>query len=583
MALGCALLLAGCANRGIGPQGGPKDTTPPVIVKTTPEPYATNVPAIGTVITLETNENINIKDATKIVVSPPQKNRPGIKGVGKHVTVSFSDTLKANSTYSIQFGKNIVDYTEGNPMDDYEFVFSTGGQIDSLRVSGTVLDARTLQPMEGMEIGLQSDLTDSAFYKQPFDYIAVTDAKGKFTITGVRDGDYRLYALKDVANTYAYTHIGSEIAFYDSIIRPEVHLHATIDTLWSDSTHTAWDSLDVQTFTQYLPNDVLLLSLTEDVSQQFFRKATRPLRGQLNLLFNKDLTEAPKLELLDNPQRQDWIVRGFSERKDSCIYWIKDTTLLSQDTLRLTLTYHATAGLGLDTLRCDTLTVNYRQLAAKRKASASDSEWTLLHNLNKSLEINDSVRIGFREPVMGVNDTLIHLQVKQDTLWNPVPFVWQVDNAECITQVIIDFDRDWEASYRLQVDSLAFTSWYGHQSMPLTKPFQLKKPEEYANLYVKVVADFDDGHVELMNDKEVVLRTEPMGDEAAFEDLTPGTYLVRLYRDLNGNGKWDTGSVLEHRQGEPVYYYPKKLQLRPNWDDEETWEPLTIEWEKQRP
>ncbi|MBP5259957.1 MAG: Ig-like domain-containing protein [Paludibacteraceae bacterium] len=584
-AVWCAsLLLAGCANRGIGPQGGPKDTTPPVVESTRPAQRATEVPCIGATVVLETNENISIKDPTKVVISPPQKNRAGIKGTGRRVTVSLTDTLKENTTYTIQFGDNIVDYNEGNPLKNYEFTFSTGDRIDSLRVSGTVLNSRTLAPMEGLEVGLHSQLADSAFFNESFDYIGMTDAKGRFTIAGVREGEYRLYALNNAAGTHRYTQTGTDIAFYDSIIRPEIHVHATIDTLWSDSTHTVWDNLDVQTFEQYLPNDLLLLSFNERHEQQFFRKGYRPTREQLNLVFNTDLQEEPEIRLLDQPERQDWLWRGWSDRKDSCIYWMKDTLLTAMDTLRLTVSYASLTENGADTLRTDTLSLNYRPPLAKKKGGdAGKDGWVIQHNLASALGINDSIRLTLSEPIAQINDTLIHLLIKQDTLWNPVPFTWVTNLDSCPTQVSIQFDREWEASYRLTVDSLAFTSWFGRQSMPLNKSFQVKKPEDYANLYVKITASFTDGMVELMNDKEVVLRTEPMGDEAAFENLAPGTYMLRLYRDLNGNAEWDSGEILEHRQPEPVYYYPKKLQLRANWDNEESWEPETIDWESQRP
>ena len=194
------ILLYACASTGT-PDGGPYDETPPKFVRATPEPNATNNKRKK--IAIEFDEFIKIENAAeKVIISPPQTEMPEVKASGKRVLVEFFDTLRDNTTYTIDFGDAIVDNNEGNPMGNFSYAFSTGEIIDTMEVSGTVLNAQDLEPIKGIQVGLHSNLNDSAFTSLPFVRISRTDSRGHFTIKGVAPGKYRIYALKDGNQNY---------------------------------------------------------------------------------------------------------------------------------------------------------------------------------------------------------------------------------------------------------------------------------------------------------------------------------------------------------------------------------------------
>ena len=200
--IGGMLLLGSCASIG-NPDGGPYDETPPVFIGSTPARGALNVK--DGKVTLSFDEYVKLEKASeKIVVSPPQVQQPVIKTSGKKISVSIEDSLKANTTYTIDFNDAIVDNNEGNPLGDFAFAFSTGDVIDTLAVSGTVLDAQNLEPVQGILVGLHEELDDSAFTTMPFVRVSRTDAEGKFTIRGIAPGSYRAYALKDMNQNFVF-------------------------------------------------------------------------------------------------------------------------------------------------------------------------------------------------------------------------------------------------------------------------------------------------------------------------------------------------------------------------------------------
>ena len=260
-----ASLIVACASIG-SPDGGPYDETPPVFLGSTPEPFALGVKAKR--VELEFDEFVRIEQAAeKVVVSPPQVTPPEIKTNGKKIVVVFSDSLKSNSTYSIDFSDAIVDNNEGNPLGNFAFSFSTGDRIDTLAVSGTVLDASNLEPIKGILVGLHSDLADSAFTTKPFERVSRTDADGRFAIRGIAPGSYRAYALQDANQNYMFDQKNEMIAFLDSLVIPYTELHMHPDTLWADS--LTIDTICAIPCVHYLPDDLVFRrSATSPTSQQ---------------------------------------------------------------------------------------------------------------------------------------------------------------------------------------------------------------------------------------------------------------------------------------------------------------------------
>jgi len=248
--------LWGCANPGSGPDGGPYDENPPRIVGMSPALGGKEVNTKK--VTIMFDELITVENAQeKVTVSPPQTETPEIKTSGRRISVELSDSLKPNTTYTIDFSDAIVDSNEGNELGNFTYFFSTGQQVDTMEVAGYVLEASNLEPVKGILVGLHSNLADSAFAKIPFDRVARTDGNGHFSIKGVAAGQYRIYALKDMDGDYKYSR-GEMLAFNRDTIIPSSFPDIRHDTLWADTVHI--DTIKNVPYTHYVPDDVVLLA-----------------------------------------------------------------------------------------------------------------------------------------------------------------------------------------------------------------------------------------------------------------------------------------------------------------------------------
>ena len=252
--LACLSLLAiavmACANIGT-PEGGPRDYTPPMMLRSNPMPGAVNFK--GKKVEINFDEIVNIKDqTTRVVVSPAPKEQPAIRAQGKKITVEFQDELEPNTTYVIDFTDAIEDNNEGNVLDGFSFAFSTGDHIDSLQVSGMVLRANDLEPMKNVLVGLHSNLNDSAFSTLPFDRVSRTNSRGEFTLRNVAPGEYHVFALRDVDGDYKMVRT-EDIAFLDQVIVPSTREFTSQDTVFTFDQRI--DTIMSATHTEFLPND----------------------------------------------------------------------------------------------------------------------------------------------------------------------------------------------------------------------------------------------------------------------------------------------------------------------------------------
>lgn len=290
-------ILYACASTGT-PDGGPYDETPPKFVRSTPEPNAINNQRKK--ISIEFDEFIKIENAAeKVIISPPQSEAPEVKASGKRVLVEFFDSLKANTTYTIDFGDAIVDNNEGNPMGDFAYAFSTGDRIDTMQVSGTVLNAQDLEPIKGIQVGLHKNLNDTAFTCLPFDRISRTDSRGRFTIKGIAPGKYRIYALKDGNQNYLFDSKTEIIAYSDSLIVPSMEPASRQDTTWN-----AFDTLKIDTiikvnYTRFMPDDIVLMAFKEENTIQYLSKSEREQLNRFSLYFSAKADTLPIIKGLD--------------------------------------------------------------------------------------------------------------------------------------------------------------------------------------------------------------------------------------------------------------------------------------------
>jgi uncharacterized protein (DUF2141 family) len=611
------LVLAACASIG-SPEGGPRDYTPPQVMKSSPEPGTVNFK--GNKVEITFDEIVNLKDQQKkVIISPAPRTQPLIRTVGKKVTVEFRDPLEENTTYVIDFSNAIEDNNEGNQLDGYTFAFSTGDEIDSLAVSGVVLRAYDLEPMQHVIVGLHSNLDDSAFTSLPLERVSRTNDKGKFTIRNLKPGSYHLFAINDVDGDYRMART-EDIAFLDEIIVPTTSEYTSQDTVFTFDRRV--DTVMTATHTLYLPNDLLLCMFNEGYRSHYVKQTTRPEANKLNVLFGAPNDTLPTMEIIRPAVHQDdWCQVERTADNDSLIYWLTDSALIKTDTIIVAMTYLRTDTADRLEQVTDTIRFGYRKPSAQvkeeekkakereerekrlaqllekqEKAAAQGKELNegeleelkelqrvnpddvpkLKMELAKSgaIDVGDSIVLKFETPIADINPAGVHLEIKRDTLW--VPYTGKIEQFRAVD----DYNpmRYWmpvttlpDSIYRLSIDSAAVTSVYGLRNEELKKELKVRGLEEYANIYFKVNVK-QSAFVELLTNSEKVIRTAEVNNDV-FEllNVSPGTYYLRLTIDTNANGKWDTGNYKEHLQPEEVYYYPKKLRLRANWDLDENW------------
>lgn len=384
--------IAGCASIGT-PQGGPKDETPPVLVKTKPAANATQWKKKK--IEIEFDELVSVQSANeKVVISPPQKKPALVSGIMNKVVVELQDSIKANTTYTIDFSDAIVDYNESNPYGQYSFAFSTGDSIDSLCVSGHVLDAATLNPKSGVIVGVHSDLHDSVFQTTPFLRIAKTNAEGYFCVRGLKNVPYHVFALGDQNRDYFFDQKGEGLAFPDSAVHLWTEVCQKPDTIWQplakgDTTRKV-DTVIMRDITCFKPDSLLLMYFNEDFGRQYLAKSERKEANKIVLFFGFKADTLPSLQLLvpDSIEHQeDWYVLEDNPTHDTLIYWIKDSSLIKLDTIALQVDYLKTDSNDMLSPACDTLQVVFKK--EKEKASKKKSQDNKRNNRRARKNDND--------------------------------------------------------------------------------------------------------------------------------------------------------------------------------------------------
>ncbi|HOR40855.1 MAG TPA: Ig-like domain-containing protein [Paludibacteraceae bacterium] len=571
------LLLHSCANRGAGPQGGIRDTTPPQLLKSSQSNKATS--ATNQRLEWIFDENIQLeKQQENILVSPPQKQAPTIRAMGKKLSVAFADSLASNTTYTIDFGNAVVDLNEKNALANFSWSFATGATIDTMQLAGYVIDARTLTPYEGIIVGVYKSNKDSAFVSTPFDYMARTNSQGFFTIRNIPQVPYQVYALKDIPQAFYYDQKGKEIGFFSQKVTPEEVKHLQTDTIWNDNDTVSILRIDTSYSISYAPNDLLIKLFREERAMiPTLRRALRPSKESFTLLMSAALDKEPLITPI-NVETSKWLKREQTNRMDSLVYWITDSNALALDTIQFTVSYASA-----DSLKTDTIALTYKQPRA-RTANEKTLQQLEIVSLTKSpVDIADTLRLQVKEPMKSLNIEKMHLTMRIDTTWHNVPFSLQYDDDNCKKKISVLFDRKERANYRLVIDSAAIVSDYGKQNTSFVQTFTTKSPDDYASLMIEWKNIPPYGIVELLDAKETVVRAVHVSEPTTvLRLLSPGNYFLRLVLDANQNGKWDTGSVLPKLEPEEVYYYPKRLVLRANWDSVEEWDYTAIPLLQQR-
>lgn len=587
-----AAVMYSCANIG-NPSGGPIDKTPPIFMRSNPTPNAVNVK--DRKIEIFFDEIVTLKDpSTKIIVSPAQTEMPRMSALGRKVTVELVDSLLPNTTYTIDFSNSIQDNNEGNAIDNFAFAFSTGSVIDSMRVSGYVLDSRTLEPMQSVVVGLQSNLADSAFHKEKLQRVALTNDRGQFTIRNVSPGSYHIFALKDLDRDYKFGNPTEDIAFLDSIIVPSIGSREAADTVYNDLNEI--DTIMRATRPAYFPNDILLSMFNEDRKSQYLANNLRVDSTRISLTFAAASDTLPSLSIVGrNDVPDQWYTLERSQTNDTLTYWIRPPHLVSADTLIVATTYLRTDTASNLSWGTDTLKFTFQRQKAKKKKKNEETDsleqirFMELHPLaNGTQEVYAPLLLQTGTPIERYSREAFHLQRKlqNDTIFYPAEIKSIALRDSTLSRRDLMLKVDWEpgAAYTLAVDSLAITDIYGLQTKPLKVDFNVRKMEEYGNIVFNIPAVRDSAIVELLDGTEkIVLRAPVKSHRAELLNLLPGKYYARLFIDRNGNGKYDTGNYDMHLQPEETVYYPGAINLKKNWDVEQTWDIYATPIDKQKP
>ena len=581
-----SLMLYACANMA-SPNGGPYDEVPPKFISSTPAPGQLNYK--GKKVEILFDELVQVDKPTEnVIVTPPQISQPVIRANGRRVVVALEDTLKENTTYTIDFTNSIADNNEKNVLQNFSFAFSTGSTIDTLQISGILLDAATLEPMSGITVGVHTNLADSAFTTTPFVRTSRTNERGQFTIRNMAPGTYRIYALEDVMRSYAYTQPGQQIAYSDSLIVPSFELTTRQDTTWKDS--LTIDTIMTVPYTHFFPDNIELRLFKEKVERQYMLRPERNDEKILTLRFNAPVEQYPEPVPVNFEPEGDWYFVQAEEEGRTIKYWLTDSLVWQQDTLQIAVDYLKSDSLNVLRPQTDTVSLSMRRRpqATQKKSKKADGPKPieflgLSASPTGTMEMIDTLSLTFAEPIAQLDSSLLRLEQLVDSVWTPVDFRFFPDSTNALRYFLL---RPWNYAeeYQLSVDSATIYSVYGRWNNTLKNAFKVKKEDDYGHLYINVIGVDTTAFVELLNNSDLPVRKAKVKDGGAlFMDLKPDKYYARLTIDLNGNGQWDTGNYAEKRQPEQVFYCPKLFQVMQNWQVEETWDVTAVPLQQQKP
>lgn len=603
LAMGLLLSFVSCANPSSGPDGGPYDETPPRIVAMSPTLGGTNEK--GKKVTITFDEAIKVENAQeKVTISPPQIDMPEIKTTGRRISVELQDSLKANTTYTIDFSDAIVDANEGNPLGNFTYYFSTGTQLDTMEVAGHVLAANNLEPIKGILVGLHANQADSAFTTLPFDRVARTDGSGHFVIKGVAPGAYRIYALKDVDNDFKLSQ-GEMLAFSSTIVKPDAFPDIRRDTLWRDTVNI--DTIRTIPYTHFTPDDILLLAFTEKSTSRALLKTQREPE-YFRAFFTAPSKHIPIVKALNFNDKDAFVVER-SVGNDTLTYWLRDTALVNRDTLTIAYTYEATDdSTHLNVLRTDTLDLvplfSYERRMKLQEAEKAKWEKERSRKLRrgetvsptypaKPLELtfltrgsitpDNNIRFSLKEPARSVDTTKFHLFLKVDSTYHKAAFRLERDSLALLNYTL---RAEWRPGqqYVINVDSAAIEGLSGKVNKPYDARMDIEAEESFGSLFLLLPDADSTSVVQLMEaDDKVKKQVRVKNGRADFFYVKPADYYLRIFNDRNQNGSWNTGSYAQGIQPEEVYYYPSKITIRANWDIEQTWNVHERPLDKQKP
>lgn len=562
------IFICGCAKE-MQPIGGEKDITPPVPASAKPYFYSTNFNANK--ITIKFDEFIQLTNQSQTIISPPLNHPLEITLKGKAVVVSIKDTLPPNTTYNINFGEVIRDYTEGNISKNFQYIFSTGNEIDTIFVFGKIFDASTGKPVPNIQVGLYKSVEDSAVARQKPDNYAVTDKDGFFSIYNIKSTSYKIFALKDLSSDMLFNKPEESTAFLEESLNPEVSYINIFDTLKviksinTQNNDTIFaDSLVEKTVLISNLGQVNMYMFTQDYKKQFVKSHSRPSRHLLNIVFNREPYSKNNIYLEDNTP----LIQMPLLRQDSILLLLPDTVISKNDSIKLFCEYTYIDSLKNMQTKTDTLL-----FVSEKQKTAQDTLLKIETNiLGGKIEMDEPLKIIFNHPIIDLDSLPVKLYQIEDTVKKELPLEITWDTTKTILTITHNYDSYY--NYEFCADSLAFKDIYGYCSDSTAYKFRPLDETDYGILSVVMIGNYDESSVfELIDQKGNVVWQQLYPTEKTFNiaKLKAGTYTLHFFIDKNRNGKRDTGSYFEHILPEHVVTYKKEITIKANWDTETEW------------
>ena len=544
-----AYIIGSCANTSTPPMGGPKDTIPPVLLSISPKQGATGVPLKGATVELTFNEYVQRpKDPKEIYLSPPVEKNVNVKIKGKSLIVSSESPLDSLTTYTLNFGKSIIDNNEGNQFPPYTFVFSTGSYIDSMICSGYLLDALTLLPQNNIKVALYKDHSDSVIYNSLPSAITKTDSAGYFLFRNIPTKEYIAFALSDDNGNNKYDPENEKIAFLDTIIMPTKVLRDSMPEL------RVYDKKD-STVESRRPGDFTLYLFKEDPFVQYVRVNTREEPRRVSLGFG-----APQVRLISAAFQgidSTAVLREFNLKKDSLNLWITDAVTTLPDTLKLSLTYYKS-----DSLRQLVPTTDEFKLVYKGQKDSTYLKPVSVTVKSDPVTIDtEGFILTFPTPISTIirdSITIESLDIRKNA--SKVPFEIVRDSL-LIYRIIPNTKLNAGYEFTLNIPDSTFINIYGAYNSAVSDKISLPDDKKLSKLVMDISAGIEGSvFIDLMDDKrQKIHRTYYISGAAdtklEFPYLTAGDYTIRVSHDRNQNRYIDTGNIREKRQPERVAIY----------------------------
>jgi hypothetical protein len=590
------IAIVGACAKISSPSGGPRDRTPPVVVKSIPVNGARNF--TGNKLEIVFNEFVVLDNINeKFMVSPPMKKKPRVLIKGKAVEVEFDDKLKDSTTYTFYFQDGIKDLNEGNILQNYQFVFSTGAVIDSLSVTGNIYNAFDLEAPEKTEALLYRELADSAVVKHLPEYISRVDQDGYFRIDNVRPGTYRLYGLKDGDNSKNYNRPDEEFAFMDSTViitpgknyippPPVVKDTIPVKKKEAKATQTAKKGINKNNTASKDTANLKKLKEKEPVAligEYRLHQFTAPKKAHYLISSHRDhkYQMIYILSLPPDTMKFDFYIPGIDSKEyftessrngDTLNIWLTDSSLYSQPQIKTIIKFPFTDTLGVTGYKQDTIVMRFLAPRPPKVTKIKRTVFTFESTIQSGfLRPGQSIVFKSKTPFRQPDTSKIKLYELVEATRQSLPYRMIKDSANSCKYYLKTKLAEGK-KYLLIADRASFSDIYNDFSDSAGTKFSIKDPESYCKLTIAIKNYNGNRIIQLLDKSEKLVAENYMTKDGktVFPLLDPGVYRLRVIYDLNGDRKWTTGDFTAHRQPEPVSYYPAEIELRSGYELEFT-------------